>query len=133
MACPKRAWAQRPLDNQQTNKQIFVLFVIPNFSLSLSLSLSVSLEMLNNFCFHVYAQKSLACWLTHSLSLSLTHSTFVSMSMLKSCCLLAKMAMLFFTSYSPNPVSFEFIETEFRTDKVRKSVRQTDRVRHTES
>ena len=67
--------------------------------------------MLNNFCFHVYAQKSLSHSHTLSLShyltltLSLFHSlihslstcwtTFVFMSMLKSRCLLPKIAMFF--------------------------------------
>ena len=39
---------------------------LPNFALSHSLTLA----MLNNFCFHVYAQKSLS----HSHSLTLSHS-----------------------------------------------------------
>ena len=59
--------------------------------LTLSIIHSPALNMLNNFCFHVYAQKSL--FHTHTLSLSqfftLIHSlltcwtTFVFMSMLK--------------------------------------------------
>ena len=40
----------------------------------LALSHSLTLDMLNNFCFHVYAQKSLlhSCTLTFSISHSLT-------------------------------------------------------------
>ena len=40
------------------------------------LSHSLSLDMLNNFCFHVYAQKSLL----HSLTLSLSHYLTLSLS-----------------------------------------------------
>ena len=50
--------------------------------LSHSLTNSVSLNMLNNFCFHIYAQKSLSHSFIHSLSTCWT--TFVFMSMLKS-------------------------------------------------
>ena len=44
--------------------------------LTLTLFQSLTLDMLNNFCFHLYAQKSLShsLTLTHSLSLSLSHS-----------------------------------------------------------
>ena len=54
-------------------------------SLTLSLSHSLlTLNMLNNFCFHVYAQKSLAHTLSHSHSHSLTilhsHSLTLSIS-----------------------------------------------------
>ena len=45
-----------------------------SLSLTLSLSHLHSLDMLNNFCFHVYAQKSLS----HSLTLSLSHSLIFS-------------------------------------------------------
>jgi len=64
------------------------------------LTLSLTLDMLNNFCFHVYAEKSLSHYhtlsLSHSHTLTLSHSfslihslstcwtTFVFMSMLKS-------------------------------------------------
>ena len=39
---------------------------------TLSLTHSLTLDMLNNFCFHVYAQKSLSHF--HTLSLSHSHS-----------------------------------------------------------
>ena len=45
---------------------------------SLSLSHSLTLEMLNNFCFHVYAQKSLSH--SHTLSMSHSHTLTVSLS-----------------------------------------------------
>ena len=41
---------------------------------SLTLSHSLTLDMLNNFCFHVYAQKSLSHSHTFSLFQSLTYS-----------------------------------------------------------
>ena len=43
-------------------------------SLTLSLSHSLTLDMLNNFCFHVYAQKSLSLTLYHSHTLELVPS-----------------------------------------------------------
>ena len=43
---------------------------------ALTLSLSLSLNMLNKFCFHVYAQKSLS----HFHTLSLSHSRTLSFS-----------------------------------------------------
>ena len=46
--------------------------------LTLSISHSVSLDMLNNFRFHVYAQKSLSHF--HTLSLSHSHSLIHSFS-----------------------------------------------------
>ena len=73
--------------------------------LLLSLSHSLTLNMLNNFCFHVYAQKSLSHTLSisHSHTLPLSHSltlnmlnNFCFMSMLKSRCLKLKMSMVFF-------------------------------------
>ena len=98
--------------------QCFLTFSIVTYSHSHSLSLShsltlshshthwITLDMLNNFCFHVHAQKSLS----HSLSLFLTltlfqsliqslltcWTSFVFISMLKSRCLNAKIAMFFF-------------------------------------
>ena len=49
----------------------------------LALSHSLTLDMLNNFCFHVYAQKSLShshtLSLFHSLTLSLSHSLTLNM------------------------------------------------------
>ena len=45
---------------------------------SLSLSHLITLKMLNNFCFHVYAQKSLSHSLT--VTLSLCHSFYISHS-----------------------------------------------------
>ena len=42
------------------------------------LSHSLSLDMVNNFCFHVYAQKSLSY--SHTLTLSLSHSLTLSIS-----------------------------------------------------
>ena len=44
-------------------------------TLTLSISHSLTLNMLNNFCFHVYAQKSLS----HSLTLSISHSLTLNM------------------------------------------------------
>ena len=93
-----------------------------SLSLTLSLTLTVShslpLVILNNFCFRVYAQKSLShshtislsqcLTLTHPLFLSLIHSlstcwtTFVFMSMLKSRCLLPKIAMFFLGHQQPH-------------------------------
>ena len=54
-------------------------------SLTLSISQSLTLDMLNNFCFHVYAQKSLSHFHTLSLSHSLTlsHSHSLTLDMLK--------------------------------------------------
>ena len=65
--------------------------------------------MLNNFCFHLYAQKSLSH--SHTLTLSLSHTlslfqsliqslstcwtSFVFIFMLKTHCLLLKIAMVF--------------------------------------
>ena len=49
---------------------------------TLSISHWITLDMLKNFCFHLYAQKSLSrshtLTLTHSLSLSLSHSLNLS-------------------------------------------------------
>ena len=44
----------------------------------LSLSHSLTLDMLNNFCFHVYAQKSLS--LSHSLTFTLSHYHTLTLS-----------------------------------------------------
>ena len=44
-------------------------------SFTLTVSHSLTLVILNNFCFHVYAQKSLS----HSLTLTLSHSLNVSL------------------------------------------------------
>ena len=41
-----------------------------------SISHSITLDMLNNFCFHLYAQNSLS----HSLTLTLSHSHTLSIS-----------------------------------------------------
>ena len=41
---------------------------------------SLTLDMMNNFCFHVYAQKSLSHSLTLTLSLSHSHSHTLSIS-----------------------------------------------------
>ena len=49
-------------------------------SLTLSLSHSLTLNMLNNFCFHVYAQKSLS----HFHTLTLSHS--ITLDMLNKFC-----------------------------------------------
>ena len=47
-------------------------------SLTLTVSHSLTLVILNNFCFHVYAQKSLShshtLWLSHSLSLNMLNN-----------------------------------------------------------
>ena len=45
---------------------------------TLSISHSLTLDMLNNFCFHVYAQKSLSHF--HTLSLSHSHTLALSHS-----------------------------------------------------
>ena len=45
---------------------------------TISFSHSLSLDMLNNFCFHVYAQKSLSHF--HTLSLSHSHTLALSHS-----------------------------------------------------
>ena len=46
---------------------------------TLSISHSLTLNMLNKFCFHVYAEKSLSHSLTlsHSHTLSISHSLFI--------------------------------------------------------
>ena len=81
---------------------------------TLSISHWITLDMLNNFCFHLYAlcsKVTLTLWRSHShtLSLSLTltlfqshihplstcWTSFVFMSRLKSHCFLPKIAMLF--------------------------------------
>ena len=52
----------------------------------LALSHSLTLDMLNNFCFHVYAQKSLShsLTLTHSHTISISHS--ITLDMLNNYC-----------------------------------------------
>ena len=54
---------------------------------TLSISHSLTLDMLNNFCLHVYAQKSLShsLPLTHCLTFSLFHS--LTLDMLNKFCL----------------------------------------------
>ena len=47
---------------------------------TLSISHSLTLDMLNNFCFHVYAQKSFSHSLTVTLTLSHSHSFSLSHS-----------------------------------------------------
>ena len=53
-------------------------------SVTLTISHSLTLDMLNNFCFHVYAQKSLSHFhtlsLSHSRTLALSHSLTLSIS-----------------------------------------------------
>ena len=88
------------------------------------------LNVLNNFCFHVYAEKSLSHTLTHSLSFSLTlsislsdsfnlsftHSRHAEQVLFSSLC--SKFAVVgencnghFLTSSSaPSPVSLDVIE-----------------------
>ena len=93
---------------------------------TLSISHWITLDMLNNFCFHLYAQKSLshshALTLTHSLSLShslnlsFNHSWHAEQVLFS--CLGSKVAVYcrklqwsFFTSSSPpSPVSLGVIE-----------------------
>ena len=57
-------------------------------TLTLSLSHSLTLNMLNNFCFHVYAQKSLSHFhtlaLSHFHTLSMSHS--ITLDMLNKFC-----------------------------------------------
>merc|ERR1711994_584324 len=71
---------QTKAGNQECYEKLEKLSPTPTHTLSLSLSLSLShsptLDMLNNFCFHVYAQKSLSHF--HTLTLSLSHSFNVS-------------------------------------------------------
>ena len=56
-------------------------------SFTLSLSDSLFYDMLNNFCFHVHAQKSLShsqtlsLTLSHSLTLTLSHSLILSFTL----------------------------------------------------
>ena len=93
---------------------------------TLSISHSFTLDMLNNFCFHVYAQKSLSHTLTlshshsfslsHSFNLSFTHSRHAEQVLFSSLC--SKFAVVgencnghFLTSSSsPSPVSLDVIE-----------------------
>ena len=68
-------------------------------ALTLSLSHSITLDMLNNFCFHVYAH-SLSFTLSHSHTLSISHSLSLNMRdnfcfcLIR--CLYVKMSMVFF-------------------------------------
>ena len=48
-----------PLSHSLTLSVSYSLTLSLSHSLALSISHSLSLDMLNNFCFHVYAQKSL--------------------------------------------------------------------------
>ena len=91
-------------------------------TLTLSLSHSLTLHMLNNFCFHVYAQQSLSHFhtlaLSHSFNLSLNHSRHAEQVLFSSLCSKVvvysrKLQCFFFTSSSsapPSPVSLEVIE-----------------------
>ena len=113
LSCEFRVhWAGSQLKNVWTSDKSWepdhTLTISHSLTISLFLTLtaythSITLDMLNNFCFHLYAQKSLshsdALPLTHSLSLTLTlfqsliHSlstcwtSFVFISMLKIRCL----------------------------------------------
>ena len=68
-----------------------------SLTLSQSHSLSFTLVILNNFCCHVYAQKSLSHFLTlsmsrsHSFTLSFTHSPHAEQLLLS--CLCSKVAV----------------------------------------
>ena len=97
-----------------------------------SISHSITLDMLNNFCFHLYAQNSPSHFLTltlsryltlsHSHTLSISHS--ITLDMLNKFCfhLYAQKSLLiaencngsFLTAApaaaAPSPVSLEFIE-----------------------
>ena len=99
-----------------------------SFSLSLTISLSryltlshshtlsishwITLDMLNNFCFHLYAQNSLS----HSHTLSISHT--ITLDMLNNFCfhVYAQNSLFIgencneFFGTSPSPVSLEFIE-----------------------
>ena len=87
-------------------------------TLTLSLSHSLTHNMLNNCCFHVYAQKSLSH--SHYLIISLSHS--LSVDMLNNFCLhvyaqksvlIAENCDVFFwttAGATPSPVTSEFIE-----------------------
>ena len=109
--------------------QCYLLSFSLSHSLTLFLTLTLTLDMLNNFCFHLYAQKSLShshtLTLTHSLTLSLSHSFNLSFNhsrhaeqvLYSSVCpkvavYRRKLQCFFLTSSSspPSPVSFEFIE-----------------------
>ena len=61
-----------------------------NFFFSHTLSLSHTLNMLNNFCFHVYAQKSISHFhtlrLSHSRTLTLSFSHSITLDMLNKFC-----------------------------------------------
>ena len=57
---------QTKAGNQNTLTHSVTLSLSHFHTITLSLSYSLTLDMLNNFCFHVYAQKSLS----HSLTLS---------------------------------------------------------------
>ena len=84
----------------------------------LSLFHSLYLDMLNNFCFHVYDydQKSLSHSFTFTTfatftlfqsliqSLSTCWTSFVFISMLKTHCLLLKIAMVFFGPHPHHPI-----------------------------
>ena len=66
----KMSECQTKAGNQNTLTHSLTLSLSHSHSLTLSLSYSLTLDMLNNFCFHVYAQKSLS----HFHTLALSHS-----------------------------------------------------------
>ena len=94
----------------------------------LALSHSLTLDMLNNFCFHVYAQNLLSHFLTltlshsfslsHSFNLSFNHSRHAEQVLFSSLCskfavYSRKLQCFFWTSSSsspPSPVSLDVIE-----------------------
>ena len=96
VSAKKMSECQTKAGNQNTLTHSLTLSLSHSHSLTLSLSYSLTLDMLNNFCFHVYAQKSLS----HSHTLYAEKSLFIA----ENC------KEFFGTSSSPSPVTFEFIE-----------------------
>ena len=88
--------------------------MLKSHSHALSLSHSLTLDMLNNFCFHVHAQKSLfigenTLTLSHSLTLNMLNNFCFHVHAQKS--LLIGENVNAFLLPLPHPVSLEFIKT----------------------
>ena len=77
---------QTKAGNQITLSLSLTLTLAPSHNLTLShshthsISHSITLDMLNNFCFHIYAQNSPSHFLTLSRYLTLSHSHSLSIS-----------------------------------------------------
>ena len=71
--------AEQLMFSSLCTKVTLTLFHSLSHSHTLSISHSLPLDMLNNFCFHLYAQKTLSHSLTLSLSLFLTLTLFQSL------------------------------------------------------